>query len=159
MGNDEKTASVSHLMCREIQAPIVSALIKGFTEKFGSQKTHSTAKEIIYKDAVLSGKTLSEKYSGNSLTELLKIVEEVWALDGTMEIKNICLSQNSLKFDVIRCAYAEMYEKLGIKELGSLLSCYRDFAFLDGFNPELKLMRTKTIMEGDDICDFCYTQK
>ncbi len=159
MENKNKTASVSHLMCREIQAPIVSALIKGFSEEFGPERTHSIAKKIINKDAAISGKTLSEKYSGNTLNELLKIVEEIWAEDGTMEISNICLSHNSLKFDVTRCGYAELYEKLGIKELGTLLSCCRDFAFQDGFNPEIKLERTKTIMEGENICDFCYRLK
>ncbi|MCP4727110.1 MAG: L-2-amino-thiazoline-4-carboxylic acid hydrolase, partial [bacterium] len=37
--------------------------------------------------------------------------------------------------------------------------CCRDFAFQDGFNPKIELVRTKTIMEGDDICDFCYKLK
>ena len=159
MVNKKKNVSVTHLMRREIQAPIVSALIKGFAEEFGIEKTHALAKKIICKDALASGKTLSEKYSGNSLNELLKIVEEVWAKDDTMEIKNLSLSENALKFDVTRCGYAEMYEQLGIRELGYLLSCCRDFAFMDGFNPELELVRTKTIMEGDDICDFCYKRK
>ncbi len=155
----ENIASIPHLMRREIQAPLVSALIKGFAEEFGSERTHIVAKNIISKDAALSGKTSSEKYSGNSLNELLKIVKEVWAKDGTMEMQNISMDQTSLKFDVTRCGYAEMYEKLGIKELGVLLSCCRDFVFMDGFNPELELVRTKTIMEGEDICDFCYKLK
>jgi len=156
MKKSESKAAITHLMCREIQAPIVSALIKGFVEKFGTEKTHSVAEKIIYKDAVSSGKKLSEKYSGNSLNELLKILEEVWARDDTMEIKNLHLGPTRLQFDVTRCGYAEMYECLGVKEIGSLLSCCRDFAFLDGFNPEIQLVRSKTIMEGDDICDFCY---
>ncbi len=159
MENKEKTTSIYHLMCREIQAPIVSALIEGFAEEFGTEKTQAVAKKIIGKDAALSGKTLSEKYSGNSLKELLKIVEEVWGKDGTMEFKNISLSKDTLKFDVTRCGYADMYEKMGIKELGSLLSCYRDYTFLDGFNPDIELVRAKTLMDGDDICDFCYMLK
>ena len=159
MEKSERKAAITHLMCREIQAPIVSALIKGFAKEFGPEKTYSVAEKIICKDAVSAGKKLSEKYSGNSLNELLKIVEEVWAKDDTMEIKNLRLGPTCLQFDVTRCGYAEMYERLGIKELGSILSCCRDFAFMDGFNPEIQLVRTKTIMEGDDICDFCYKTK
>ena len=159
MKNKEKPGSVTHLMCREIQAPIVSALIKGFAKEFGTEKTHALAHKIICKDAVSSGKTLAEKYSGNSLNELLKVVEEIWAKDDTMEVKNLRLDQTSLQFDVTRCGYAEMYERLGIRELGVILSCSRDFAFMDGFNPQIELVRTKTIMEGDDICDFCYKLK
>lgn len=159
MEKKEKSHEITHLMCREIQAPIVSALIEGFSEEFGLERTQALAKEIICKEAVLSGKTLAKKCSGNSLNELLKIVEEVWAKDGTLDITNLALSKDCLKFDVTRCGYAEMYDRLGIKKLGSLLSCCRDFAFMDGFNPGLRLVRTKTIMEGDDICDFCYIPK
>ena len=158
MGKEE-TLEVSHLMRREIQTPIVSALIEGFAEEFGTDKTKALAREIICKDAALSGKTLAKKYSGNSLNELWKIVKEIWAKDGTMEIENLTLSEKCLKFDVTRCRYAEMYERLGSKKLGNLLSCCRDFAFTEGFNPEFKLVRTKTIMDGNDICDFCYISK
>jgi len=52
-----------------------------------------------------------------------------------------------------------MYEKLGIKELGCVLSCSRDFSFMEGFNPEIELIRTKTIMEGSECCDFRYVKK
>jgi hypothetical protein len=76
-----------------------------------------------------------------------------------MEIENLALSKDCLKFDVMRCKYAEMYERLGIKKLGSLLSCCRDYAFMEGFNPDLKLVRSRTIMDGDDVCDFCYIPK
>ncbi len=156
MNSEDNYVKISHLMRREIQAPLISALIKEFSEEFGQEKTYAIAKRIICEDAAQSGKILSEKYSGNSLNVLLKIVEEIWAEDGTMNIENVSLSQDSLSFDVTRCGYADLYEALGIKEIGTLLSCCRDFAFQDGFNPEIELIRTKTIMEGDEICDFCY---
>ena len=50
-------------------------------------------------------------------------------------------------------------ESLGSEHPGLYLSCRRDFAFLEGFNPRLKLTRTKAIMEGADICDFRYEDK
>jgi len=159
MDKKESRAEISHLLCREIQAPLVSALIKGFAREIGDSKAFSIAKKIICEDAVLSGKSLAENYSGCSLEALLKIVEEVWAEDGTLEIKNIRLNEDTLCFDVTYCGYAKMYERLGIKDLGSLLSCCRDFTFMDGFNPEIELIRTKTIMEGADICDFRYKKK
>jgi len=159
MDKKESRAEISHLLCREIQAPLVSALIQGFAREIGDRKAFSIAKNIICEDAVLSGKALAEKYSGNSLKELFKIIEEIWAKDGTLEIKNISLNENTLRFDITYCGYAEMYERLGIKEIGSLLSCSRDFAFIEGFNPKIELNRTKTIMEGADVCDFCYKIK
>ena len=67
--------------------------------------------------------------------------------------------ESELSFKVISCKYADMYEKLGIKELGTVLSCSRDFSFTEGFNPEIELIRTKTIMGGSEYCDFRYVRK
>lgn len=158
MSKQEKKTKITHLEKREIQAPLVASLVKRFAEEFGEEKTHELAKKIICEDAVQAGKDLAAHYSGNSLADLLKIVEEVWAGDGIMEIKNVELKQDSLQFDVTRCGYADMYERLRIKELGTVLSCCRDFAFMDGFNPGIRLERTKTIMEGDELCNFRYRQ-
>jgi hypothetical protein len=40
--------------------------------------------------------------------------------------------------------------------LGPMLSCARDFALIEGFNPQIRLTRTQTLMEGAPFCDFRY---
>lgn len=150
---------ITHLKCREIQAPIVSSLIQGFAEEIGSAKTIKVAKKVISKDAIESGKKLAEEYSGNTMNELAKIVREVWSKDGAMRIQIIRENDNELFFDVSYCGYAQMYEKMGIRELGFILSCSRDFPFMEGFNPKIELRRTKTIMEGAECCDFRYKKR
>jgi hypothetical protein len=52
-----------------------------------------------------------------------------------------------------------MYRALGIPELGALLSCNRDFALIERFNPDVRLTRTQTIMEGATHCDFRFERK
>jgi hypothetical protein len=47
-----------------------------------------------------------------------------------------------------------MYRALDLADLGSSLSCQRDFALSEGFNPEIQLTRTQTLMEGAACCDF-----
>jgi len=63
-------------------------------------------------------------------------------------------SEEKFSFNVTRCRYAEMYRALGIPEIGALLSCNRDFSLVEGFNPDVKLTRTQTVMEGASHCDF-----
>ena len=134
-------------------------MIQGFTEEIGSAKTIEVAKKVINKDAIESGKKLAQEYSGNTMSELTKIVKEVWAKDGAMRIQIIRENDDELFFDVTHCGYAQMYEKMGIKELGFILSCSRDFPFMEGFNPEIELRRTKTIIEGAECCDFRYKKR
>jgi hypothetical protein len=49
-----------------------------------------------------------------------------------------------------------MYRALGIPELGAFLSCDRDGALIEGFNPGVQLERTQTLMQGASHCDFRY---
>ena len=159
MKKKERDIEVTHLKCREIQAPIVSSLIKAFADKVGYDKAIEIVEQVVREDAVLSGRTLADKYGGNTLRELARIVNEEWANDNAMKIEIIKEDEDELCFNVVSCKYAEMYEKLGIKELGNILSCNRDFSFMEGFNPEIELKRTKTIMTGSECCDFRYVKK
>jgi fumarate reductase iron-sulfur subunit len=146
--------NITHLKLREIQAPLASSLIEGFAGEIGHEKAKEIAEKVIREDAMASGKALALQYGGNSLAELSKIVKEVWAKDGALKIKMIKETDNLLFFNVTYCGYARIYEKMGIKEMGSLLSCIRDFSFVKGFNPQIELKRTQTIMEGAKYCDF-----
>ena len=47
-----------------------------------------------------------------------------------------------------------MYHALGLADVGATLSCQRDYALAQGFNPAIQLERTHTIMEGASHCDF-----
>jgi hypothetical protein len=159
MDKKERDIKITHLQCREIQAPIISSLIKAFVNKIGYDNTMEIVKQVVREDAILSGRTLADKYGGNTLKELSKIVNEVWANDEALKIKMMKEDEGELFFEVTSCKYSDMYEKLGIKELGCVLSCSRDFFFMEGFNPEIELIRTKTIMGGSEYCDFRYVRK
>jgi hypothetical protein len=63
-------------------------------------------------------------------------------------------TEERFSFNVTRCRYAEMYRAPGVPELGALLSCNRDYSLIEGFNPDVTLTRTQTIMQGASCCDF-----
>ena len=85
-----------------------------------------------------------------------KVDIKYWTKDEALQIEVIEESAKTLSFNVTRCRYAELYESLGIRNIGTILSCTRDFALIEGFNPNISLNRTQTIMEGADFCDFRY---
>ncbi len=62
-------------------------------------------------------------------------------------------------FNIQRCGYAEMYKKMGLGEIGHLLSCQRDGALCEGYDPKIKMTRTQTIMEGASHCDFRFSYR
>jgi hypothetical protein len=78
----------------------------------------------------------------------------VWAQERALEFEVLEKTENRLRFNVTRCRYAELYDRLGIKEFGYCFSCNRDEPLIKAFNSRMKLLRTQTIMQGDRICDF-----
>jgi len=150
---------LTHILKREIQAPIAKTILEGFMVQFGKTEAIKALNNIIEEDAKKSGKEMAHLFGGNSMKDLAKIVREVWAEDNAMVMDFLEESDDKLSFNVTKCRYAEVYEKNKIRELGVCLSCNRDKPFTKAFNFEIDLIRTKTIMEGEKICDFRFVKR
>jgi hypothetical protein len=151
---DFPNPAINNLQRREIQAAFFAYLIQGFIKELGFYKAMEVASAAIREDAMDSGRRMAGKYGGNGTAELLRMVREVWAEGDAVEFDILEETELKLGFNVTRCGYVELYERLGMKEFGFCLSCNRDDALLLGFNPRMKLIRTQTIMQGAPVCDF-----
>jgi hypothetical protein len=148
---------LSHLERREIQAPVAACLIRAFAKEIGSKRALEIAASAIRMEATTAGARAAENYGDDSLAALSRFIREVWTDDGALTIRFIEETDRRLRFDVIRCRYAELYDRMGMKDLGACLSCNRDEPFAAGFNSRIRMERTGTIMEEAPVCDFCFT--
>lgn len=151
--------SVSHIQKREIQAPIVKCLLEGFIKHFGEDEVNKVLNKLIEEDAKKSGEEMAKLFGGNSMKHLAEVIRKIWAEDNAMEMEFIEENDERLSFNVVKCLYAKTYESNNMKKLGVCLSCNRDKPFTKGFNSEFELIRTQTIMEGADHCDFRFVKK
>lgn len=154
MGADLSLINI--LTRREIEARIAGPLIKAFIEEFGRDKALAVVNRVIRSLAQESGARLAKQMGGNSVADFAKGLN-AWAAGDAYEMEVLELSDHKYFFIMKRCRYADMYKELGMADLGVVLSCGRDFELVEGFNPRMKLVRTKTIMEGHDYCDFRIT--
>jgi hypothetical protein len=140
---------------REIEARILAPLVNAFAAEFGRARVLGIAERVIVQIAREQGKALASRMGGNSLAHFVQSKEN-WVKGDALSLEVLKVGETAYDFNVTRCRYAEMYRALGIPELGAILSCGRDFALGEGFNPDLTLTRTQTIMEGAPCCDFRY---
>lgn len=152
----DRLNAVGVLTRREIEARILAPLLDALGEEFGRQRVLEIARQVVIQVARQQGSQLAQSMGGDSLDHLADSLG-AWKQDDAMQIEVLEQSQQRFAFNVTRCRYAEMYQALGIPELGALLSCNRDHALIQGFNPGARLERTQTIMEGAPFCDFRYT--
>jgi hypothetical protein len=151
MNSDVKVPSL--LQQRQIEAKIVGPLVRAFSAELGQERTLAILRQVINDLAHQSGAELAGTLGEQSLEAFSRTLTK-WQEGEALEIELIEQSAERLSFNVVRCRYAEMYRALGLSDLGATLSCQRDFALAEGFNPEIRLERTQTLMQGASCCDF-----
>src|SRR5918999_1360897 len=132
---------------REIEARILMPVLEALGQEFGRDRVFEVARRVIVDVARDQGRQLAERMGGNSLSHFATALED-WQKGDAYRMDVLRQDDERFDFNVTRCRYAEMYRALGIPEVGALLSCNRDGALIEGFNPDVKLRRTQTIMEG-----------
>jgi hypothetical protein len=152
---DAELNQIGVLNRRLIEARIVAPLLRAMAAEFGADRVHAIARDTIVAIARQQGDELAVHSGGRSLPVLHGTLDR-WTDDEALTLTVHEVSDAALSFDVTRCRYAEMYRELGIPELGAILSCNRDGALIDGFNPDVTLERTQTLMGGASHCDFRY---
>lgn len=149
--------AIGVLTRREIEARILAPVIDALGQEFGRERVVDIVRETIIRLAREQGAQLAAAYGGDSLDTFARTLEN-WKKDDALRIDVVEQTDERFSFNVTRCRYAEMYRALGIPELGAVLSCNRDFALIEGFNPGVELTRTQTIMQGAPFCDFRYAR-
>lgn len=149
---DDTLNEVGVLRRREIEARIVAPLLERLAAQFGDG-VYEVARDVIVDVAREQGAALARQVGDDSLPAFAAGLG-AWSADGALESEVVELSDEVFAFDVHRCRYAEMYRALGLAELGATLSCNRDGSLIEGFNPNVRFTRTRTIMGGADRCDF-----
>ena len=131
------------------RSPVLNAL----GEKFGRSEVLEIARQTIIEVARQQGQALAERLKGNDLETYAQSLE-AWTRDEALQLQILDQGSGKLSFNVTKCKYAELYRDLGSIEIGEILSCSRDAAFIEGFNSSITLNRTQTIMQGAALCDF-----
>lgn len=152
---DTLTQQIGVLTRREVEARILAPVIDALGQRFGREEVIAVVREAIVEIARQQGAELAGSMGGCGSGQFLDSLQ-YWTQDDALEIELLAQSDERLDFNVTRCRYAEMYRALGIPELGAVFSCNRDFALIDGFNPDASLARTQTILQGAPHCDFRY---
>jgi hypothetical protein len=154
----DRLNEIGVLTRREIEARILAPFVEALSEEFGRERVLTILRDTVVDIARAQGAQRARDLGGDSLA-LFAQSSEAWKRGAALETEVLALDERRYDYDVTRCRYAEMYRALGIPELGALLSCNRDAALIEGFNPDIVLTRTGTLMEGAPRCDFRYTAR
>lgn len=141
---------------RRIEAAIIAPIYDEMRRTLGEEKARDILRRAIRRAAVDAGKEFASRADEGADLESFKAILPLWTKDDALTIEVIDGKPGVFDFNVKRCRYAETYRAMGLGDIGDILSCNRDGAFCEGYDPRIKLTRTQTIMNGASHCDFRY---
>ena len=143
---------------RRIEANILKSLYEEMVSRLGEETAQEILGAAVIRDSVSQGQAYADGLEDRGLLAFRDTMAQ-WKASGALEMEMLEQTDEQVHFNVTRCRYSEMYKEMGLGDIGHLLSCNRDGTFCEGFNPDIKLERTQTIMGGASHCDFRYSMK
>jgi len=153
------SSAISMLELRRIEAAILKDVYDILLARHGKKEAEEIITEVVTSSAITQGAAMADNKEAVPDLEDFADLIPLWEMDGALEVEILHRSRERLDFNIHRCRFSEMYQEMGLGNIGHLLSCNRDAAFCTGYNPEMKLTRTQTIMKGAPHCDFRFTMK
>lgn len=147
------------LHVRQIEANIIQPIYEEMVAELGEDRAREILTTAINKDAVRQGAELAASTDQPNDLETFATLMGRWSKGDALTKEELHSSKGQLDFNVTRCRYAETYAEMGLSHIGSILSCGRDGSLCEGYNPNVTLTRTQTIMGGAPHCDFRFKMK
>jgi hypothetical protein len=141
------------IMAYAAQVPIW----RGLEREIGRDKLHEMMKRVIDQPAREQMAEFAKKAGKNDLATYLRDFRNpsrFWQNVLTYEIVED--TPRAFEVKVTECLWAKTYRDAHADDLGFILSCYGDTAAAEAFNPKMRLIRTKTLMQGNEFCNHRY---
>jgi hypothetical protein len=130
---------------------------RGLEREIGSEKFAAMLKRVIDEAAEKRSAERAKKLGKNDMeafTRDLNPPNRFWRTVLTYQI--VESTPKAFELKVTECLWAKTYREANAADLGFLLTCYGDYALARGFNPKMRMTRTKTLMQGDAFCNHRY---
>ncbi len=147
---------MSILERRRIEAQILKHVHDVIVARSGVEEANAVVGAAVTRSAIDQGRGFAEALGHTPDLKDFADILPLWTKGDALQVETLQATPEALDFNVLRCRYAEMYREMGLGAIGHLLSCNRDGDFCIGYNPDMELTRTQTIMKGASHCDFRY---
>ena len=130
-------------------------LIKTLIKELGEEKAIELIKTDTRENALALGQRQAKAAKKNDLNTYVDQFRGGYEYTLTKEIVED--SEKAFELKVTECLYALPYIEAGLGgEVGFAALCYMDYFWPKGFNENIKLVRDKTLMQGDAYCNHRY---
>ena len=133
--------------------------VKPIQEKFGIEEVNKIVEKVGNDDGIQMVNQIKSQMPINNFNDFKKAFMGILSsktFQTGLVYEIIEDADKKLKLNVTQCLWAKCFNDLKESEIGYCAVCNADYAMAKAFHPKIKLTRNKTLMQGKDLCDFCY---
>ncbi len=131
-------------------------LSKVLFEELGKGKTIDIFKIAADKRGSEMGKRMAKRLSDNSFKTFKGIFKDEKRWKNSMTHSIIEDTDKVFEMKVTECIWADVFKAKNAGETGFAMICFSDYITAASFNPEMKMVRDKTLMQGHNCCNHRY---
>lgn len=131
-------------------------LAKALQEELGKEKTIEFLKKDTRRRSLDYGKSQAEKTNDHSLRQYTEQFRNLDNYKNTLVMEIVEDTEEAFELKVTECLWASTFRDAEAGEIGFAMVCHGDYAWAEGFNPKIELVRDKTLMQGAPICNHRY---
>lgn len=132
----------------------VIRLARVFEKEVGKEKAIECIKKATADRMTEFGKRQAERMPNNSFDTWVNQFRSGYENELTMDIVED--TEKAFELKVTECIWADTFLRAKAGDIGFAWVCYGDYAWPRGFNPKIKMIRDKTLMQGDSCCNHRY---
>ncbi len=132
-------------------------LLRGIEKEMGSEKFATLVKRLVDEETEKQMAEMAKRAGQNDMAAFTRPFRQKGSLfEKALTYEIVEDTPKAFEVKVTECLWARTYQSANAGDLGYLLSCYGDYASARGFNPKMRMIRTKTLMQGDAYCNHRY---
>ncbi len=135
-------------------------VMKNLMKQIGKEKfleMLKTSSEMLYENDENADIDYSERTLTAYANNVKQAAEGFYKQRATFEF--ISSDENILELKVVECLWAKTFREADASEIGYAGFCYQDYPEVKAFNPNIKLIRETTLMQGHDCCHFKWVKE
>lgn len=131
------------------------SLVKDLEKEMGREALIKFLEKRTMAQLLEQGKSFTKRTPDTSFRSFSNIFKNPW-VEATLEMEIIEDTDTVFEVKVTECLVADTFLRAKAGEIGNAAVCIGDYAFAEGFNPKIKMIRDKTLTLGYDHCNHRY---
>ena len=129
-------------------------VLQGLAQELGEDHFLEVLKKVVFESALKAGQDTARQLPCNDFAAFNASMREPSHFGKhILTVEIVEDTPQAVEVQVTECLWAKTFREMGAAEIGYALICYRDYADCQGFNPKIIMIRSKTLMQGDDCCN------